>query len=363
MNKAKFLKLNFLYTLILMQLGFTSCKSDDGGDKQHTPTPPPISEVDSTFTNPIVNNGPDPWVYQYEKVYYYTHTMGNRIGIYKTDAISELGEVRSTTVWTPPASGPYSKNIWAPELHRIDEKWYFYFAADDGDDKNHRMFVIENDSPDPTVGTWEFKGQVTSTSDKWAIDGTVFDYEGQLYFIWSGWRGDDDPGIQQLYIAKMTNPWTIEGDRVMISEPTYDWEKNGLVNEGPQILRNKNDEVFLIYSASGCWTDDYKLGMLTLNEGGDPLNPDDWQKKSEPVFSKKPEHNAYGPGHNSFFKSPDGTEDWIIYHANPESGQGCGNNRSTRIQKFEWTEEGAPDFGEPVRINTPLDKPSGEVTE
>lgn len=362
MSKTSFLNLH-IYVFFVIQLVFTSCKSDDGGDTKQPPTPEPISDVDSTFTNPIVNNGPDPWVYQHEDVYYYTHTMGNRIGIYKTNAISELGEVQSRVIWTPPISGSYSKNIWAPELHRVGDKWYFYFAADDGDDKNHRMFVIENDSEDPTVGTWEFKGQITDTSDKWAIDGTIFDYEGQLYFIWSGWRGDDDPGIQQLYIAKMTDPWTIEGERVMISEPTYDWEKNGLVNEGPQILRNEDNEVFLIYSSSGCWTDDYKLGMLTFNEGGDPLNPEDWQKKSEPVFSKKPEHKAYGPGHNSFFKSPDGTEDWIIYHANPESGQGCGGNRSTRIQQFQWTEEGEPDFGEPVNINTPIDKPSGEISE
>src|SRR5690606_1125102 len=117
---------------------------------------PPVTTVDSTFTNPIVNNGPDPWVYQHDDVYYYTHTMGNRIGIYKTDAVSELGEKASKTIWTPPASGPYSRNIWAPELHRISDKWYFYFAADDGDDKNHRMYAIENESPDPTVGTWEF---------------------------------------------------------------------------------------------------------------------------------------------------------------------------------------------------------------
>lgn len=360
MNKILVSRSKFLCIFLILQLIIASCKSDEAGGIEPPVSPPQENTADSTFTNPIVNNGPDPWVYQHEDVYYYTHTMGNRIGIYKTTAVSELGSKTSKTIWNPPPTGPYSKNIWAPELHRISEKWYFYFAADDGDDKNHRMYVIENDSPDPSLGAWEFKGQITDTSDKWAIDGTVFEHDEQLYFIWSGWKGDNDPGIQQLYIAKMTNPWTIEGERVMISEPTYPWEKNGLVNEGPQILRNDEGEVFLIYSASGCWTDDYTLGMLSLIEGGDPLNPEDWVKKPEPVFSKKAESNAYGPGHNSFFKSPDGTEDWIIYHANPFSGQGCGGNRSTRIQPFAWTSEGEPFFGEPVKINTHLKKPSGE---
>lgn len=354
---------NLSYLFLFLQLLFVCCKNDDASGTVQPTLPPVEISSDSTFTNPIVSNGPDPWVFQKDDVYYYTHTMGNRIGIYKTTAISELGEKSSKTVWTPPATGPYSRNIWAPELHFISGKWYFYFAADDGDDKNHRMYVIENESSDPSVGTWEFKGQINDTSDKWAIDGTVFDHDGQLYFIWSGWRGNNDPGIQQLYIAKMTDPWTIEGERVMISEPIYGWEKNGLVNEGPQILKNYVGDVFLIYSASGCWTDDYNLSMLSLKDGGDPLNSDSWAKKPDPVFVKKASSNAYGPGHNSFFKSPDGTEDWIIYHANPFSGQGCGGNRSTRIQKFTWTEEGEPYFAEPVKINTAIEKPSGEVEE
>lgn len=363
MDKAHFPKSKFLCLFFVLQLVISCCKSDEAGGATPTPSPSAESSNDSTFTNPIVNNGPDPWVYRHDDVYYYTHTMGNRIGIYKTTAISELGEKISKTVWTPPATGSYSKNIWAPELHFVSGKWYFYFAADDGDDKNHRMYVIENESADPTLGAWEFKGQVTDSSNKWAIDGTVFEHDDQLYFIWSGWKRENDPGIQQLYIAKMTDPWTIEGERVMISEPTYFWEENGLVNEGPQILRNDEGDVFLIYSASGCWTDDYTLGMLTLNEDGDPLNPEDWVKNPEPVFSKHVQNGAFGPGHNSFFKSPDGTEDWIIYHANPLSGQGCGGNRSTRIQKFSWTEQGEPDFGEPVKINSPLPKPSGEGIE
>jgi GH43 family beta-xylosidase len=223
------------------------------------------------------------------------------------------------------------------------------------------MYVLENSAADPLTGDWVFKGKIADTSDKWAIDGSVFEYNAQLYFIWSGWRGNNDPGIQQIYIARMTNPWTLEGERVMLSEPTFNWERNGLVNEGPQILKNNNGRVFLIYSASGCWTDDYALGMLSLKEGGNPLVAADWTKSPSPVFSKKPENSAFGPGHNSFFKSPDGTEDWIIYHANSVAGQGCGDARSPRIQKFTWNADGTPNFGEPVSTNSKITKPSGEV--
>ena len=68
--------------------------------------------------------------------------------------------------------------------------------------------------------------------------------------------------------------------------------------------------------------------------------------------------HAYSPGHNGFFMSPNGKQDWIIYHANPEAGQGGGGMRSPRIQKFTWGKDGVPDFGKPVGLGEVLQKPA-----
>jgi GH43 family beta-xylosidase len=346
----------WLYSLVFV-FSVASCKKKpvDGGGV----TPPPVDNT--TFTNPLLNSGPDPWVVQQGNTYYYTHTLGNRIAIWKTDKMSELKNTNPQTIWSAPLDGPDSRNVWAPEIHFINNKWYAYYAADNGNNANHRMFVLENAAADPLSGTWVSKGKITDPTDKWAIDGTVFDHNGQLYFLWSGWEGDVD--VQQnIYIAKMSSPWTIDGNRVLLSAPTYDWEKIGMpdVNEAPEILKNSAGRIFMTYSASGCWTDDYSLGLLTLKAGGNPLNPADWTKSTTPVFQKKPSAFAYGPGHNSFFKSKDGSEDWILYHANPNPGESCSNNRSPRMQKFTWNVDGTPNFGEPVSINTPIKKPAGE---
>ncbi|WP_205500219.1 glycoside hydrolase family 43 protein [Rufibacter psychrotolerans] len=361
MKKAESGAANWWRQPVWLWLGLVLLFARCGGGDENPVTPNPKPNPSTTFTNPLLTSGPDPWVYQQGTTYYYTHTLGDRIGLIKTPAISQLKEERFTTVWTPPAGTAYSQNLWAPELHQLNGKWYIYFAADDGQDVNHRMYVLENAAADPTTGTWEFKGKLTPTTDRWAIDGSVFTHNGQLYFIWSGWVGTNDPGIQQIYIARMANPWTIEGDRVMISRPTFNWEMNGLVNEGPEVIRNAAGKVFLIYSASGCWTDSYSLGRLTLRDNGNPMNPDDWIKAPTPVLATKPENNAYGPGHNGFFKSPDGTEDWLIYHANSASDQRCGNTRNPRIQRFTWNADGTPNFGEPVKTGVPIIRPSGEV--
>lgn len=99
---------------------------------------------------------------------------------------------------------------------------------------------------------------------------------------------------------------------------------------------------------------------MSLKPNGDSMNVPDWNKTPTPVFTTPAENGAYAPGHNSFFKSRDGKEDWILYHANPSIGLGCGGKRSPRMQKFTWNVDGTPYFGVPVKINATIKNPSGE---
>jgi GH43 family beta-xylosidase len=115
----------------------------------------------------------------------------------------------------------------------------------------------------------------------------------------------------------------------------------------------------IVYSASHCSTPDCKLGMLTYN-GGDPLDSSSWVKSPNPVFQRSNANGVHGPGHNGFFKSPDGTEDWMVHHANSSASGGCDMNRPTRAQTFTWNADGTPDFGTPVPLGVTSTAPSGE---
>ena len=352
MNKKAYALTSLMFCLLLVLCAVPG-KSQQGA-------------VRDSFVNPLLVTGPDPWVVQHNGIYYFCRTTGRNIQLLATTKMSALGEAKPVTIWTPPDTGMYSKELWAPEMHYINGKWYVYFAADDGNNDHHRMYVLENKSQDPLSGDWVFKGQVTDPTNKWAIDGSVFEYKHKLYMIWSGWEGDVNIH-QNIYIAQLKNPWTVKGQRKMLSTSKYDWEKQGsvkgslpTVNEGPEILKNPAGRLYLIYSASGCWTDHYSLGMLSLKKGGNPMHPGDWTKSAQPVFASAPENGVYAPGHNGFFKSPDGKEDWIIYHANSQPGQGCSSFRSPRMQPIHWNGDGSPDFGIPVKAGQKLAVPSGE---
>ncbi|MCB2407872.1 glycoside hydrolase family 43 protein [Hymenobacter lucidus] len=346
--------------LLWLLLAGTACQKS-----KTAPFVPPVvppTTTATTFQNPLMNSGPDPWVYQKDGFYYYMHTLNDRLVIWKTEKMSDLRTAPSKVVWQPPAAGNASGNLWAPELYFLDGKWYIYYSAGPAgtDLGRQRTWVLENEAADPTTGTWVDKGRLFSAAaDYWAIDGTVLEQNGNRYFIWSGHNGVD--AVQRLYISRMSNPWTLTGPRTELSHPEYSWENVGppFVNEGPEILKH-DGKTFLVYSASFCGADQYSLGLLTASNTADPMLPASWTKSAQPVFSQNPAGRAYATGHNSFFKSKNGKEDWILYHANSNPNEGCVEKRNPRMQKFAWNADGTPNFGVPVAINTPLTKPSGE---
>lgn len=312
-----------------------------------------------TFTNPLQTNGPDPWIIHHDGFYYYTNTTGRNLMLWKSKALSGVKEANPVVVWTPPATGPNSYEIWAPELHFLDGKWYIYYTATDNahfGDLSRYVFVLENSSPDPTTGTWAEKGKINTQYP--GLDGTVFEHDGQRYFAYSAYVGPQSV----LALAPMHNPWTLQpGKEVVIARPTFDWEKGGgrQILEGPEFLSGKQGQLFLVYSASACWDDNYALGMLTAAPGSDPLRPESWTKASQPVFHSSAANGVWGTGHNSFTKSPDGREDWLVYHAKTAADGKCAG-RSSRAQKFGWNPDGTPNFGVPAALAAPQARPSGE---
>jgi GH43 family beta-xylosidase len=326
-----------------------------------------------TYTNPIVAEGQDPWVVAHGGLYYYCYSTGRDIRVRVSRRLELIGEGEDTVLWGAPDAGGYSQNVWAPEMHRVGGRWYVYFSADDGENRNHRMYVLRSEGDDP-VGPYVFVGKVAGMADRWAIDGTLYQSDaGELYFIWSGWPppppdtpdAPDNAGgdrEQNLYIAAMSDPVTVVGEGVLMSSPTLDWEVGSepRVNEGPEILR-RGEKVHVIYSAGGSWTDDYCLGRLTL-KGDDPLAPGAWEKHGEAVFKKTGE--VFGPGHASFVRldGADGDEggrgDWIVYHA--ARFKGAGWDRDIRLQRFGWDDEGDPDFGRPIGGGVLIDIPQAK---
>ncbi|WP_409468041.1 family 43 glycosylhydrolase [Streptomyces sp. HC307] len=313
------------------------------------PTSPAV-----TFTNPIAEQRADPHIYKHTDGYYYftaTVPAYDRIVMRRATTLQGLSTAAETTIWTKRASGEMGAHIWAPEIHFIDGKWYVYFAAGASNDIwKIRPYVLETSAANPLTGTWTEKGRIALPLDTFSLDATTFVHNGTRYLSWA----QNDPAVgsgTNIYLARMSNPWTITGTPVRISTPTHAWETVGhRVNEGPAVIQ-RNGKVFMTFSASA--TDsNYCLGLLTASASADLMNPASWAKNGQPVFKSNDATGQYGPGHNSFTVSEDGRSDILVYHDRNYrdiSGDPLNDpNRRTRYQKLYWNADGTPNFGIPV---------------
>jgi len=314
------------------------------------------------FKNPIAI-GQDPYVVRHNDVYYYIESKNNAIWIYRSQYLTKP-KMNGVKVWESTPGTWNQTHIWAPELHFINGRWYIYYAAGRSGPPfiHQRCGVLQSTTDDPQ-GSYVDMGQLFTgeivqgdSVNIWCIDLTIGKINDQLYAVWSGWEEnrDTDKTSQHLYIAKMCNPWTICGKRVKISSPTESWELGTelSLNEGPQFLYHEND-VFIVYSTNESWLPSYKLGLLKLV--GDPLNPSDWIKIG-PVFEGN--EKVYGVGHASFTVSPDGSENWIVYHTKASKRPGW--ERLVHTQPFFWNSDGLPFFGIAKSSEDTLKVPSGQ---
>ncbi len=284
--------------------------------------------------------GQDPQIAFKDGYFNLIQSDGCNLRLTRATTLSGLAAAGNTVIY---AAG--CANVWAPEIHwnAASNSWFIYYSADTGGPGVERVHVVQSTGISPS-GPYTDRGVLLSSY--WNIDGSVFTgTNGLMYFIFSG----SPSGTQNLYIAPMSNPYTLSATPVMISAPTLAWEKIGTppsVNEGPFGFV-RNGRAFIVYSASGCWTDDYCLGLLTLT-GTNPLDPAAWTKTG-PVFSKQP--SAYGPGHNCVLQDGSG-QWWNVYHANNLTGQGCGGYRQLHAQRIFWDASNTPYFGTPIPTNS-----------
>ncbi|MDL4841027.1 family 43 glycosylhydrolase [Aquibacillus rhizosphaerae] len=302
------------------------------------------------YPKPLIEQRADPYIYKHSDGYYYftgSYPLYDRIVVRRAKTIEALPDATEVTVWERHESGIMSEHIWAPEIHFIDGKWYIHYAAGDKDDIwSIHPYVLETDAENPLESEWIEKGQINTEFQSFSLDATTFEHKGKRYLVWA--QKVDNDTVSNMYIAEMSNPWTIK-NQIFLSTPEYKWEREDFnVNEGPAMIR-RNGKVFIAYSASA--TDDrYCMGLLTADEDSDLLNPDSWTKNSEPVFVSSEESSEYGPGHNSFTVDEDGY-DLLVYHARPykrvEGNPLYDHNRHARVQRLFWNNDGTPFFGAP----------------
>ena len=358
-----FKKVLLLFCAALLILQTCAC-----GKKAETPEGERSMQNTTPFRNPIRDtSAADPFV-TYDNVtgyYYAMFTQGSYVEIFRSRQLATVMKDEHKIVYDAKsgADGVWG-DVWAPEMHRgSDGAWYIYTSGRIEEvpvTHEKRLFVLSALSDDP-FGEWGFQRLLDKQG--FAIDPTTYvTPAGKQYFCCS--RVDPEWG-QVLDLYEMTSPYTFaSGKKATIAKAELEWELvppyvgNAAILEGPFFLSH-GDRLFIIYSANGCWSDRYALGVLEYT-GGEMCDAANWVKHEEPLLVMG--NGVYGPGHASFFTSPDGTEVFCAYHGMDHHNEtNTGTARYPHVQRVTFDETGYPVMGEAVGCEVDILPPSGEV--
>ncbi|MCI8500311.1 MAG: family 43 glycosylhydrolase [Clostridia bacterium] len=323
------------------------------------------------YLSPLVLQRADPYLCKHNGKYYFTATCPeyDRIELRCADTVNGIAQAEARVVWTKHESGELACHIWAPELHYVMGKWVIYFAA------GHipeiwkiRPYALICTGDDPMKDEWVEGGMMQpADGDEYSftdfsLDMTVFEHKKKWYAIWAQKFGTEEAPtpISNLYIAEMESPVKLKTVLVLLTTPDYDWERQGgfWVNEGPAVLKN-NGRIYCTFSASATGAC-YCMGLLSIDENDDLLDPRRWVKSRYPVMKTDESLQIYGPGHNSFTTGDDGEVITLLHFRNYEKITGDpldDHNRHAHVMKVQFGKDGAPLFvPDPAHLyNTPFE--------
>lgn len=275
----------------------------------------------SPYNGPFIAQRADPYVLREGGQWYFTASVPeyDRIALRRADSLEGLQTAGETVVWRAHESGDMSQHIWAPELHRMDDRWYIYFAASRKDDIwALRPWVLKCEGEDPLADPWTECGMLRRADGDdfsftdFSLDMTVFEVKGRRYAVWAE-KVSVGRKISNLYIAEMADPLTLKTPQMLLSSPSYAWERHGFwVNEGPAFIVH-GDRVYLTFSASDT-SPAYCMGLLWADVDADLMDISSWHKLNKPVYATNVERGLFGPGHNTFF-TDEAEQVYTAYHA------------------------------------------------
>ena len=253
------------------------------------------------YQNPIINSYlADPFI-RFEDGYYYFFATGEAqdkhfIPIYRSKNMASWEFVRGAVANGSKTDWNY-KHFWAPEVMKINGKFYLYYTASPDEspaNSGNRVGVAIADS---IQGPYKNIGVVVPNG---SIDGhPVIDKDGSMYIFYTNeWQSSKGFYRGTIYMDKMLSPTQVaDNPQPVITH--HNWQ------EGPFILQ-RNNQYYLTYSC-GAWNDStYHLRYALSNSITGPYveQPDSIIQSNKMVK---------GPGHHSIFHDQIG-RDWIVYH-------------------------------------------------
>jgi arabinan endo-1,5-alpha-L-arabinosidase len=294
-----------------------------------------LTKYSCHYYNPVIDHdAPDPGVLRVGKEWWMATTGGDpSVGAFpmyrSRDLVhwhpfGNIFEAGEAPTWS-------DNSYWAPEIHKVGDKFVAYFTARD----HNGMLCIGAAEADKVEGPYKDLGApLVADPDMGLIDPTFFqDDDGKQYLYWKEDGNAFNPPLPTRILAQELGPdgMSLVGEPRELIRNDLEWE--GDIVEAPEVEK-RGEYYYLFYSGNGFWGDMYAEGVARSKS---PLGP--FEKAPEP-FLRSNEHWK-GPGHAAITQDNEG-QDWIVYHAWDKDHIGQHPGRMVLIDPLKWDEEEWP---------------------
>lgn len=214
-------------------------------------------------------------------------------------------------------------HFWAPEIHRVDDRFVAYFSARHADGS----YALGAATASSALGPYTDIGRpLLHDPTPGVIDVHFFEApDGARYLTWKV-DGNDVGAPTPIYIQPLeTDGITLTGTRREILRNDRAWE--GAVVEGQWMIHHEGT-YYLFYSGNAYATSRYGVGVARAS---DPLGP--FEKLGSPILTSN--DAFHGPGHGSVVTGPSG--DLVhVYHSWLAGQAGGGPGRVVLVDRIAW---------------------------
>jgi len=298
--------------------------------------------VSLTYTNPVYPDYyADPFVLQHDGIYYAYGTApaapdGRQFPVLRSTDLVHWEALGHALI---PATA--SESFWAPEVAYADGTFYLYYSAGGIEGHEHRLRVAAASHP---AGPFEDCGRVLVPDQPFTIDAHPFraaDGQWYLFYCRDFLTLDEDYRVGTgIVVDRLLDMHTLAGDPQTVIRPHADWHLfrrerpmyssvyDWYTIEGAA-LRQHHGRYYCFYSGGAWELENYGIAYVVADH---PLGPYSRPADATAPLMRSLPGRVIGPGHNSFILSPDGAEEWIVYHA----WDAAMSARLMRIDRLTW---------------------------
>lgn len=342
----------------VMMLG--GCRNGDGGGKLTYPKAPPdypmydTASIDNESKWNIMNVH-DPSILKTDDGYYLYNTDVRVAGTPRAGIM--VRKSRDLIHWdwvgyaldgVPKPAGEWTgaTGLWAPDVAKLGDKYYLYYAASQFGTNQSFIGVATGASPE---GPWTDQGEVIKTApgdEPNAIDpNIVTDANGDAWMSYGSFFG----GIYIVKLDPKTGKPLEPGFGTRIAARDHITEDGA--EEGPYIVYNPKLKKYYLFVSYDSLFEDYNVRVGRSDSITGPYVDANGRDMTDTLYAPQSEignkilggykfgdsDGWVAPGHNSVLK--DGDDYYIVHHARGEADKSW---PYLHVRKIVWTKDGWP---------------------